>query len=446
MDSEGNNQNTSHNFTNATPLKISQQPQSPFSAQSFSQPNQIQSTQPQQPQQQDNTVNNVSGGNVNNPSGSKAVIGVAAVVILVLVGAYFFVVQPKIRRYDFSTKAVKKVEKMKSGIMNVGSDLYSMFSYVSGRKTQQQGEKLLLKYNSEPLLSGINNILSKGKGEVAGVFTSPANSNILSFVVMPKLRSIEDEYKGVKHFGEIRNSDKVLGTYDQYTTTLSNPYRKLKEQAYKISESTKTTKQVMGGFGELVEESKNINPRLHKSLSETNRIMSEYLDEAEKTSGYYSIITDINIKSIPLFSSYFGLLSSLLSTNTPSLYIERIEEIESSVKELKDKISTIKPSELPQGIEDLHKDNVKILTMWSDNISDIKRTVARKDFKSFITSVAVFRQKLEPLSARAKTLEINFWQNNKPLHNGKKIVANLTKDKKTLEEVRENNKIPFLVK
>ena len=103
-------------------------------------------------------------------------------------------------------------------------------------------------------------------------------------------------------------------------------------------------------------------------------------------------------------------------------------------------------ADLPQGMEDLHRDNVQILTMWLENITDIKRAVSNHDFRTFVTSVAIFRQKLEPLSSRAKTLEINFWQNNKPLHNGKKIIIDLSKDKKTIEEIKKNSKIPFLIK
>lgn len=376
----------------------------------------------------------------------KPIIFISVIFIILAIG-YFVFIQPRILIAQFSNQTLQYIPKLQTSIEKTGESLNNMYNIISGKTESSQTDKLLLRLNLDSFLSRLKNINKQSPEEVAGAAIQTTSS--LTF-----LEDFRDEVKKINDSVKIRrpfnsSNTPILGQSTQLESTRIVLLRKVKEEAVSSFTSAKEGLTTVDDLDKYLDSTKNGSAELLKvtlKLQDNDINAKQYLNEVQKTADYYNQISDIQISLEPVLITYTSFIYKVVQSDTPSIYLDQLKDIKTTVSHLNSQIKQIPLEILPAGIEDLHKDNIKVLEMLRDNVDEVGIAVRNADGKSFANSFLSLQQKLEPLMNRAVTSEQSFWQNNTVLRTHMTLLDNYEEQEKLLKDIKDKNKIVFLTK
>lgn len=366
-------------------------------------------------------------------------------ILILTAGGFLLLIVPKIQSIKVHKQTLSYLPELQTNVDKVGSSLKKMYNIISGQAqtTEPTANKTLLRLNLNNFLGQIKKI-NKNQGIVAGAETQTKTINIYINNFINDIGFLYKQIDNENAFGVKKR--KVLGEDTSLESERTNFLRKIKDVAQTGSNSAKEANKKLNDFSSYLSSIKDTNlktQKIYTDLVENNQKTNKYLDQATKTTSYYYKISDFQIKLNPFLTSYYNLLSEAAQSKNPELFIDRIDELESTISKLNNEIKSFSISELPQGLEDLHTDNLKVVEILYTNIKDVGQAISDVDFEAFSEYILSLEQQLEPLSTRAVTLEINFWQNNTSLTNDKTLIDNYKNQEKALQELIKKNAIPI---
>lgn len=387
------------------------------------------------------TANFVPIQNNQQKKGSPILIILIAVfaLILLIAGGGFLFVYPKIQIFNLSKQTLSFLPAIRTQVSNTGDSLKKMYSIVTGESQSQSNSNTLLRLNVDKFISQLKNNDSD-EGEVAGASTKTQTIGDVYQNFVSDIKSISQK----KTNKGSQKRPNVMGESTALESARVTLLRKLKDAANQGSDSVSLADNKLKELMDYLNNT-NIKSSLGKistDLETNNQNTKTYLDQAGKTTSYYSKISDIQIKLEPLLASYNSMLTGA-TYDGPSLYLDRIQEIDSSMNSISNDINKVNKSDLPQGLEDLHNDNLKVVDILSQNIKDVQFAMKNNDGSAFTNAILLLGQQLEPLSTRAISLELSFWQNNEQLTKHTNIVADYQKQETELNKIIKENKLPF---
>ena len=369
-----------------------------------------------------------------------AVFGVAVFVGLV----YFLVLAPRMKTVQLGKLYSANISPVRANVGKVGQALSNMYRILSGNSNNSSEGEMLLRLDTRQFTAQLNELnlnLNAGKrGEVAGVSTvvRTLNGKAVSEQI-DQAAALLKKMSPLGNFGELQ--EKVLGQ-TTVESPIINQMRLLKNEAMSGTAEVEKSRGLLTKLTGVVltaEKAPKTLAQVSSDLGANNKEANVYLDESSKTTSYYQKLTDINIRLVPMLSSYLLFFQQVASTRNPTPYLPQLDEIESTFKDLNKEILAINTNTLPEGINDLHKDNLKVMEIIGVSITQSRSAIKALSLVQFIGALSDFEQKLSPLTMRATTLELNFWQNNKALASYKELVGYYDATIKKAGEVKENN-------
>lgn len=355
---------------------------------------------------------------------------------------YFFIIEPKIKITNFSKKLIGKLPELVSKISRTQESINKIYTSIIQQNQNSGDPNLLLRLDTSKFTEELQ-IINKNTGQVAGAYSKTSFDQFNLFV--KAISKLANELKKTVDFGNTPQN--ILGE-QSIEPTLITSLRKIKEFSNQVIEFSSEGKTKLEEIKNSIENINVKNDQLHNILTELQNLNNDatfYFKECSKIADYYYKILDIRIELIPFLASYVALIQEISQTSNPDIYLNRIEELENTITKLHSDIVSFKDEDLPLGINTLHQDNIKTLKLLKDNLREIKSSVILKNYSSFLTAILTLKQNIEPLSTRAVSLEISFWQNNKILKEGNKLKDSYNKVKKGLESLIEENKIPYVL-
>lgn len=355
---------------------------------------------------------------------------------------YFFIIEPKIKIINFSKKLIGEIPELVSKISKTQESVNKIYTSITQQNQDLGGPNLLLRLDTSKFVEELKTI-NKNNGQVAGTSTKKSLDQFNLFA--ETISKLSNELKKTSTFGSTPKN--ILGEQTVEPTLISS-LRKIKEFSNQVIEFSSEGKTKVYEIKNSLKNKPVKNDQLDKILTELENLNNDaffYFKECSKIADYYYKILDLRIELIPFLASYTTLIQEISQTSNPDIYLNRIEELENTITKLHSDIVSFKDEDLPLGINTLHEDNIKTLKLLKDNLREIKSSVILKNYSSFLTAILTLGQNIEPLSTRAVSLEINFWQNNKTLKEGNKLKDSYNKVKKGLESLVEENKIPYVL-
>jgi len=324
-----------------------------------------------------------------------------------------------------------------------------MYRILSGNSGNSSEGEMLLRLDTRQFTAQLNELnlnLNAGKrGEVAGVSTVVRTLNGKAVGEQAdQAEALLKKMSPLGNFGELQ--EKVLGQ-TTVESPIINQMRLLKNEAMSGSAEVEKSRSLLSKLTGVVltaESAPKTLAQVSADLGVNNKEANAYLDESSKTTSYYQKLTDINIRLVPMLSSYLLFFQQVASTRNPMPYLPQLDEIESTFKDLNKEILAINTNTLPEGINDLHKDNLKVMEIIGVSITEARSAIKALSLGGFRDALSNFEQKLTPITMRATTLELNFWQNNTTLKKGNAIMEAYQKSEKELQLILQKNKIPYL--
>lgn len=356
---------------------------------------------------------------------------------------YFFIIEPKIKITNFSKKLIGKLPELVSKISRTQESINKIYTSIIQQNQNSVDPNLLLRLDTSKFTEELQIINNKNTGQVAGAYSKTSFDQFNLFV--KAISKLANELKKAVDFGNTPQN--ILGE-QSIEPTLITSLRKIKEFSNQVIEFSSEGKTKLEEIRNSIKNINVKNDQLHNILTELQNLNNDatfYFKECSKIADYYYKILDIRIELIPFLASYTALIQEISQTSNPDIYLNRIEELENTITKLHSDIVSFKDEDLPLGINTLHQDNIKTLKLLKDNLREIKSSVILKNYSSFLTAILTLGQNIEPLSTRAVSLEISFWQNNKTLKEGNKLKESYNKVKQLLESLVEENKIPYVL-
>lgn len=386
-----------------------------------------------------------------SPPQSHTLLLVVLTLIFFLAGglvlAYFLIIQPKLDTYKTAKTASSYIKPVQKDISNVNGYLSKIYDIITG-KTQDSSNNTLLRINTDVLISGLNQITQpkSAQGQVAGAETqsNPTNGPARAFLetLQPTLKSLQSR----TGFGD--SHTQVLGSTTQpIEAPRTTMLRQIKTEADGGNKAIKEANDNLTQLKNYIAELKDKPPELQAAISkidENNKQVSQYFSESGKTYDYYYKISDLQIKLDPFLVSYVAMLKEVAQSSAPELFSERIKELKTTIDGLNSDVKNIDVSTLPKGLNDLHSDNLKVMEILVNNVSSVQTSLDQKSYLAFLTAIAKLQQELEPLTTRAVSLELNFWQNNTYLKDYQSFIDTYKKQDASLQELMKTNKLPFV--
>lgn len=350
-------------------------------------------------------------------------IFVVLILIVLFLGVAFAYLFPKAQSVRFASSTRQSVSDLFTNMDKVDSSLNALFKFST------TGEE------SDVQLSSVNGI-SEEKVEKGNEFGLRLDNLINDLSEIFKDLEISDQ-------GNVTFNQKVKG----FTTPAKDPnkiYRDQRDLAVNVEKSvTSSEKSISKLSGNT--SAKGITNSLLTLKKDINQLRSEsedYLDEAQRTSEYYILSSDL---SIELESNFDAFALSLQGSSDINALVASFDEISSDLKSLKSKLEKVKPTNLPSEIENYHKDSIELFTVVINYFDDLKVLTLKGDDKEIVSLTIDTSLELNKLVLAGVGHEISFWKNNKILNSYDNISDSHTELLKNLETERDSNNF-FLFK
>jgi hypothetical protein len=354
---------------------------------------------------------------------------------------------PRIMEITYSTKLIVYLPTIRTSIGKVVSELDELYTLITGQKRTSDGSNQLLRLNVKPFLSQLKDLQKtiQQKGEVAGVSTEQ-RTYFDHYAVFGKISEFASNLKKSKQFGN--TNSRVLGVQIAAENTAQVLQLAQNQTNTAIQATQDATKQLNEMRSYLITKkperpSTPLAEALQK-LQVTGEEVSKYYSEMYKTARFYHVTTSVDIELNPLLVSWLVLLQTLSQTKQPELSLGKVEELHSTLQKIQVRLIEL-DGDLPQGIENLHTDNKKIITLLMQNMDEIKQAIKSQNFTSFVNSIQSLSESVDPIVLRAKTFETSFWQNNMVFKKHTALVTDLRSEEDSLNKAIIDSKLPPLV-
>lgn len=363
----------------------------------------------------------------------------ACTLTVVIILIYLTYVSPRQKILAFSAVAGKLLPETRTRLNDVNESLQSMLDLISGKTNQSKPDNsLLLRLN---VLQTLAQLKQNGQaGVVAGAETQSNSTFAPLTQVSATFSEVADVLRGRKR------TQSVLGESSSDALRIAG-LRHLKDLAMQGDADQEKASAKLTELEDIVmnSEYKN-NAKLKEvlgSIKDNNALTRDYLIEAKKTFAYYSQITDVQIKLVPMLVSYNSLLYEYIRQPSSALYKGRLQELESTSANLQTQVAQIKIEDLPEGMADLHADNIKTINIVADNITVVEKAISQNNPMALANALDKFAADLQPYASRAVVLEMNFWQDNLMIHKHDVIVSEYKSEESDVSKIKAANKLPF---
>lgn len=360
---------------------------------------------------------------------------------------YFVVIVPRKAEIAYSQKLVTYLPDIRSSITKVVSSFDTIYTTITGQKRSSDGSNKLLRLNVTPFLTQLKAFQKdiKGKGMVAGASTEK-NTYMSHYDTYYKFGEFFKSLDGVTQFGYYNS--KVLGI--QTTSDVTSQSQQVETQtgtAIQITQDATAKLNEMRSYliTKKPETLSDVTAEAIKKLQVTGDSTNQYLVEMYKTANYYHEITAVGIEMEPLMISWLELLRTLTLSSQPELSLGKVDELHSTLQGLLNRLVMLEDGSLPKGIDALHADDKKMLTLLMQNMDDIKAAIKSNSFKAFYNSVQVLSESMDPIVLRGKTLEVAFWQNNPAFKQHTALLQDLKNEEESIQKAIASAKLPPLV-
>jgi hypothetical protein len=377
-------------------------------------------------------------------------MGLFVLLIAVVAGlSYFFIIQPKVALVENSMKLKGYLPELRTELAQVNTALDDMYSLITTEESTDTVKKsTLLRLNMDAFIAQLPSSQRKEAGEVAGISVSAGGVTEPLRTFSGSLKDLHTKLNEKKKFGQSAN---VLGEKITLESNRTSKLRQLKEYAkngsVSASNATRNLNNLQQSMGPMIDTSLNTElSGVLRDLSSNNLKAQSYVSQATMTTKYYEQISEIQIKMEPMLASYLSLINEVAQTSTPDLYMERIKDIESTITEIEQEIRIIPSSEIPEDMEALHTDNLKVCEILLNNVKDVRKSFETKNYIAFLKTLMQLSQQLEPISKRAVSEELSFWQDNSYLRSGTAIIKEYEKQDNSVKSIIQKNKVPFFTK
>lgn len=347
--------------------------------------------------------------------------------------AYLF---PKAQSVRFASTTRQSVSNLFTEMDTVDSSLNALFKFsTTGEESDVQLSSLTKSFQKFNIILS-SEVIQKEEIEDGNEFGLRLDDLIDDLSEVFKNLEISD--RGSVNFG-----DKVKG----FTTPADDPnkiYRDQRDLAVNVGKSVKSSEKSIN------ELSRNISAKaVPNSLSflkgNINQLKSEsqdYLSEAQRTSNYYILSSDL---SIELESNFDAFALSLQGSSDINSLVSSFDEISNDLRSLKSKLEKVSPTNLPNEIEDYHRDSIALFDVVINYFNDLKVLTLKGDDKKIINLTIDTSLALNKLVLSGVDHEISFWKNNQTLNSYDNISSSHTEVLKKLETEKDNSNF-FLFK
>ena len=361
----------------------------------------------------------------------KTIILIAAVIFIfgALVG-YLTLIRPKVFLLSALNKLIPRVEENIDNIRSTGTSLNKMVYTILEEtptitipKSAQNSKKL-------DNVAGVNII----RGTTGAYWET-----------LRKVKILNQNLISIKTFG---TSIDVLGVDD-----LEDPYtqhlRKIKRYADEGNESvTKTKKGIVDTKLYLIQSDMTISDiettnEINK-FKMTNSETEKFINEIDKIFAYQSIETGVTINAIPMLGSYLVLIYQVAADPTPTVYLTKLKDLQSTNTNLKNQLITIANNRIPEGYLTIHNDNIKFFDYIDQSMNQINSAIVANDATKFIASVKEFGSNIEPLITKSATSSISYWKDNKYINQYNSIFQDYSTAKSNLSKIKSVNDFPMI--
>lgn len=331
-----------------------------------------------------------------------------ALKIFAIVFAFFagFVILnfSKVRVLSFVKNLLVFTPEVRTSLKKLGGSVEEYFSFLLG---QEPPSKLLLRVN-------IGDFLSDLEGVVAGAAVERRTMLSLGYQLLFYLERAQESLQ------TNGRAEDVLGQNTFFQSKLENLLREGKELSAKILDNSKAASTKLEEFERFVKEEdpggRQQSFRLLMSeIKQVNEEAKSFIAQAEKTGNYYYLIYDINVELTPYLVNYIEVVKKIGNSSDPSLYLFQLDDFQYNLLRLQARLKRVSGEQLPYGLEDLHNDNLKIFELLTDNVKEVKSSLAQGRQDQVSALLVRLISALKPVYERSKTLEVNFWQNNRSL-------------------------------
>ena len=334
--------------------------------------------------------------------------------------AYLF---PKAQSVRFASTTRQSVSNLFTEMDTVNSSLNALFKFST------TGEE------SDVQLSSVDGISVEkvGPGNEFGL-----RLNDLIDDLSKVFKNLEISDRGSVNFGE-----KVKG----FTTPADDPnkiYRDQRDLAVNVGKSVKSSDKTINELSRNI-SAKAVPNSLSSLKGDINQLKSEsqdYLSEAQKTSNYYILSSDL---SIELESNFDAFALSLQGSSDRNSLVSSFDEISNDLRSLKSKLEKVSPTNLPSEIEDYHRDSIALFDVVINYFDDLKVLTLKGDDKKIINLTIDTSLELNKLVLSGVDHEISFWKNNQTLNSYDNISSSHTEVLKKLETEKDKSNF-FLFK
>lgn len=313
-----------------------------------------------------------------------------------VVAEYYFL--PRVAARSLAGRLHPPLVELKDSLDEVNSNFGDLFTLISGEEAP----------TSQTSFLNLPQLWEELRGKVAGESAKFAFYDLL-YQLRKDLLLIASSFSGAEDFGR---KIKVAGTkVSQLEDETITDLRLVTAKAHVCGESAVTSRDKLTLLSSALPQ--HFPTPLTAVGSELLSVVHEsesYLAEAERAARYYEVITDVQIVLVPATVSLVNLVQDLYFTSNPSVYLGKIDTLAETVDSLNQRVEDLSDS-LPEGMEKLHVDNLTVFTLFSKLLSETKTAVSEDDFSRFDEAVVEFEVDLEVLATRAKTYELDFWQN-----------------------------------
>lgn len=363
-------------------------------------------------------------------------IFVVSILIVLFLGGAFAYLFPKAQSVRFASTTRLSVSNLFTEMDTVDSSLNALFKFsTTGEESDVQLSSLTKSFQKFNIILS-SEVIQKEEVEDGNEFGVRLDDLIDDLSEVFKNLEISD--RGSVNFG-----DKVKG----FTTPADDPnkiYRDQRDLAVNVGKSVKSSEKTINELSRNI-SAKAVPNSLSSLKGDLNQLKSEsqdYLSEAQKTSNYYILSSDL---SIELESNFDAFALSLQGSSDINSLVSSFDEISNDLRSLKSKLEKVSPTNLPNEIENYHRDSIALFDVVINYFDDLKVLTLNGDDKKIINLTIDTSLELNKLVLSGVDHEISFWKNNQTLNSYDNISSSHTEVLKKLETEKDNSNF-FLFK
>lgn len=365
--------------------------------------------QPQQPQiVEPNPTIVVAKAQPKNKVIIAISIGLVAIVLIGIAGIFFYTAD---QRHKKALVLSEDFKNESTSLALVNTSLTDLYKKITNNKMPGASSQSNFNRYQQVLGAAVSKLAKEGT-ESPSILGDMTNTNPTVYTTLYET--------GAGLEANMKNTNKSMVFKKQSTPEvkgLTSDTETLYRQINRISkEGSEKAKDASAKLAILKTDLEEVSDsQLKSSLKdsdETVKTSEEYITAASNVHNYYTVLSDINVKILPVTVSVYQLYLDIYKSPSPRLYLTQVDELIKTVRQTQDMLNAIPEDKVPKGMEDLHSDNKKVLVTLIEFLNDMKTSVERLDSTLFLDSGDKFSSTIKLLATRSYTYEQSFWQNS----------------------------------